>query len=411
MSFQTGLSGLQASSRNLDVIGNNIANANTTGMKASRTEFGDLVASSIGLLGGGKGIGVEVLAVSQQFTQGNISMTGNNLDAAINGDGFFQVKLPNNETAYTRDGSFKLDNTGQIVTNGKAKLLGIAADPITGAIPTGGAVVPLKLPAGGEIAAVPTSKITASLNLDARAAVSTGGPPPAILVPPLNTYGMSVTAYDGQGVEIPVSLYFTNTSTATTNTWDVYSSSDGGTTTTKSGTLTFGATGQQKLPITALTDVSLKDPLGVTVNVKLNLDSVTQFGSAFGVTNLTQDGQTSGKLTSVSIDGDGIIQGNYSNGKQIAAGQIQLATFRNVQGLEALGGNNWLKTAASGEPSSTGAPGSGNLGALRSGALEDSNVDLTAELVNMMTAQRSYQANAQTIKTQDQIMTTLVNLK
>jgi flagellar hook protein FlgE len=229
------------------------------------------------------------------------------------------------------------------------------------------------------------------------------------LVPPLETYGTSVTAYDDQGVEIPVSLYFTRTGVTTDNTWEVYSSVAGSAPESR-GTVTFDIKGKA-LPPPVLTDIDLPDPLGATFAVKLNVDAITQFGSSFGVTKLTQDGQTSGKLTSVTIDSDGILQGNYSNGKQVAAGQIQLASFTNVQGLEPIGGNNWLKTTASGDPSSTGTPGSGNLGSLRSGALEESNVDLTAELVNMMTAQRAYQANAQTIKTQDQIMTTLVNLK
>ncbi len=415
MSFQTGLSGLNAASRNLDVIGNNIANANTIGMKSSRAEFADLVASSIGVYGGGgAGIGVEVANVSQQFTQGNISITGNNLDAAINGDGFFQIRLPSGETAYTRDGTFKLDKEGQIITNGNAKLIGVKADPLTGATPSGGAVGPLSLPAGGEIPAKISETITAGLNLDARAAIPTGTAP-ASLVPSLQTYGTSLVTYDAQGVDTPVSLYFTRTQSAAPatplyNSWDVYSSVAGGAP-ALNGTVTFDVNGA--LEPSTLSPVLVPDSLrtGGTYAVALDMSAITQFGSNFGVNKLTQDGQTSGKLTQVTIDSNGVIQGNYSNGKQVAAGQIQLATFTNVQGLEAIGGNNWIKTSASGDPSSTGAPGSANLGAIRSGALEESNVDLTAELVNMMTAQRAYQANAQTIKTQDQVMSTLVNLR
>ena len=420
MSFQTGLSGLNAASRNLDVIGNNIANANTIGMKSSRAEFADLVASSIGVYGGGgAGIGVEVNNISQQFTQGNITLTGNNLDLAINGDGFFQVELPSGGTAYTRDGSFKLDNTGQIVTNGGANLLGITADPVTGAILTGGKVGPLMLPDGGEIPAQISTKITASLNLDARADIPTGNvqtaTTAATLLPALETYGTSLSVYDAQGVDTPVSLYFTRTQSTppaapTYNSWNVYSSVAGGIPESR-GTVTFNANGE--VATSTLTPVAVPDSLhaGGTFPVSIDMSNITQFGSNFGVTKLTQDGQTSGKLTEVTVDGKGIIQGKYSNGKTVAAGQLQLATFTNVQGLEAVGGNNWIKTTASGDPSSLGAPGSGNLGSLRAGALEESNVDLTAELVNMMTAQRAYQANAQTIKTQDQVMSTLVNLR
>ncbi len=413
MSFQTGLSGLNASSRSLDVIGNNIANANTVGMKSSRTEFANLVSASLGAGGGGgAGIGVEVATISQQFTQGNITVTGNNLDVAINGDGFFQIRLANGDPAYTRDGSFKLDKDGQIITNGKANLLGITADPLTGAIPTGGAVGPLVLPAGSEIPAQPTSTIGASLNLDARAVVPTGTVgPPSTLLPALNTYGTSVITYDAQGVEKPVSLFFTRTpGVATKNSWDVYSSVAGAAAEQR-GTVTFKADGT--VDTNTLTPVQVPDSTnsGSTFDVALDMSQITQFGSNFGVSKLTQDGQTSGKLTGITIDSSGVISGNYSNGKQVAAGQIQLATFANVQGLSPIGGNNWSKTPASGDPSSTGAPGTGNLGGLRAGALEESNVDLTAELVNMMTAQRAYQANAQTIKTQDQIMSTLVNLR
>jgi flagellar hook protein FlgE len=417
MSFQTGLSGLNAASRNLDVIGNNIANANTIGMKSSRAEFADLVASSIGVYGGGgAGIGVEVANISQQFTQGNISITGNNLDVAINGDGFFQVETPSGSTAYTRDGSFKLDNTGQIVTNSNAKVLGVTADPVTGAILAGGQVGPLMLPAGGEIPAIATKEIQAGINLDARAAIATGTAP-AGLTPALETYGTTVIAYDQQGLEIPVNLYLVKTAN---NTWQAYTNVNG---TTNTGTpatlgppLVFGATGQlastsawntpQAIPMFSVAAGAALAPAPT-----LDLSNLTQFGSNFGITKLTQDGQTSGKLTEVTIDPSGTIQGKYSNGKTVAAGQLQLATFTNVQGLEAVGGNMWIRTTASGAPSASGAPGSGNLGNLRAGALEESNVDLTAELVNMMTAQRAYQANAQTIKTQDQVMSTLVNLR
>jgi len=150
---------------------------------------------------------------------------------------------------------------------------------------------------------------------------------------------------------------------------------------------------------------------GGTVTATLDASASTQYGSKFAVNTATQDGQAPGTLTAITIDTSGIVQGTYSNGKSLAAGQIQLATFTNVQGLAPIGSNFWRATPSSGDPSSKGVPGSGNLGALRAGALEDSNVDLTKELVNMMTAQRAYQANAQTIKTQDQVMSTLVNLR
>ncbi len=407
MSFQQGLSGLNASSQNLDVIGHNIANANTTGMKASRAEFAELYASSLGSAGGiSAGIGVEVQTVSQQFTQGNISITGNSLDVAINGNGFFQVELPNGTTAYSRDGAFKLNTEGEIVTNGGAHLMGITA-AADGSIPTGGAVGALSLPDGGEIAAIATTEIDLSFNLDAEAAIATGTAPSA-LVPVLATYGTSITAYDGQGVEIPVSVYFTKTGV---NTWDVYTSVDGSTPALTASALTFDGIGNTAAAtIGTLTLPSPTNP-ATTVTANLNVVKATQYGSKFSISNATQDGQAPGTLTAISIDESGVIQGSYSNGKSLAAGQIQLATFTNVQGLAPIGGNYWLSTPSSGDASAKGVPGTGNLGGLRAGALEDSNVDLTKELVNMMTAQRAYQANAQTIKTQDQVMSTLVNLR
>lgn len=420
MSFQQGLSGLNASSRALDVIGNNIANANTVGMKSSRVEFADLYASSLGSAGGvGSGIGVEAAVVAQQFSQGNISVTGNTLDVAVNGAGFFQLTLPNGNRAYTRDGQFKLDTAGNIVTNSGARLLGISPDPTTGAILPGGAIGPLSVPSGGGIPAAATTSISATINLDATAVVNNGGNPaltPPTLVPPLATYGTSVVAYDGQGVPLPVSLYFTKTGV---NTWDVWTNDLTGTVPAgppvQLGTsLAFNpATGQIATGNAWLTPVSI--PMStvngaITPAPTLDLSKLTQFGAAFGVTALSQDGQKPGRLTGINIDPTGVILGEYDNGKSVAAGQIQLATFTNVQGLAPVGGGNWLSTPKSGDPVS-GAPGAGNMGQLRSGALEDSNVDLTKELVDMMTAQRSYQANAQTIKTQDQIMSTLVNLR
>ena len=424
MSFQTGLSGLNASSRNLDVIGNNIANANTIGMKSSRAEFAELVTSNLGAGGGGgSGIGVSVATVSQQFSQGSINMTGNNLDVAINGGGFFELRMPDGSAAFTRDGEFKLDKDGFIKSNLNANVLGYKIDstgkPIVGDKPT-----PLQLPTSAPIEAKPTSTITAEFNLDSRAVVAASVTP----VTSRTTYGTSLTAYDSQGAPVPVSLYFervASTGSPLTDNWNVYDVSTGGAapdalvppTQGAAGTagfrfqMQFDASGKLTSPATSPT-LSISTPSLVTPNITATLDisKVTQFGSAFAVSNLTQNGYAPGELTSLKIGKDGVITASYSNGQSQAAGQIALADFRNVQGLSPTGGGNWVETSASGQPVQ-GSPGSGKFGALTPGALEESNVDLTAELVNMMTAQRAYQANAQTIKTQDQVMTTLVNLR
>jgi len=408
MSFQTGLSGLNASSRSLDVIGNNIANANTTGMKASRTEFSDLVAASLGAAKSvNAGLGVMVSAVSQQFSQGSISSTGNNLDVAINGGGFFQLKQPDDTLAYTRDGSFKLDKDGFLKTNGNANVMGYPTDATGKA--SSSTLEKLQLPTNSPIGASQTTQINAAFNLDARAKVAADVTPPT----PTTTYSTSLVAYDSQGVEVPVTLNFVKITPTTVNgvsfdTWDVFANND---TATANFKMTFDANGKLTSP-TGTTSLTLTSPNPSVGQFPVNLDvsKATQYGTSFAVSDLTQDGYTSGDLTGMSIGDDGVISARYSNGQTQSKGKLVLADFRNTQGLMPLGGNAWSATLASGE-AVQGSPGTGKFGALRSGALEDSNVDLTSELVNMMTAQRAYQANAQTIKTQDQVMSTLVNLR
>jgi flagellar hook protein FlgE len=430
MSFQTGLSGLNASSKSLDVIGNNIANANTVGMKSSRAEFADLVASSLGSGGGGggAGIGVSVATVAQQFSQGNINITGNSLDVAINGNGFFQVTRTDGTTAYTRDGQFKLDKDGNIITNTGAAVMGYQTDPLTGA-PIGVATQALTVPTSAPIPAKATTAITAEFNLDARAIIASNAVPPT----PIATYGTSLTAYDSQGVALPVNLYFrkidpavgpsTGTPIVTpspSDQWEVFTKATGGAA-NSAGVLVFDATGKRSALSTVNTltlspsayAASLTPPKTSVVpdfTVTVDVSKVTQFGVAFNVSNLKQDGYTAGELTGISIAPSGTITTRYSNGQTQFRGQLALADFRNVQGLTPVGSGEYLETFASGQRV-LGNPSIGKFGELRAGAVEESNVDLTAELVNMMTAQRNYQANAQTIKTQDQIMSTLVNLR
>ncbi|GLS15403.1 flagellar hook protein FlgE [Hydrogenophaga electricum] len=402
MAFQQGLSGLNSASRNLDVIGHNIANANTVGMKASRAEFGELYAKSINSSGGANaGIGVTVSAVTQLFTQGNITVTGNDLDVAINGNGFFEVKMQDGTMAYSRAGMFKLDAAGNIVTGDGARLMGYQTD--TNGARTGFDTVPLSLPTGGVITAKTTTSIAAELNLDARSPI----------VPntstPFGTYSTSLTAFDAQGIEIPVGFVFEKTAN---NTWNVYTSVNGSDPAASTPfQLNFLADGTLD-PATVVPQLQLASPNDPTQTFMVDLDfsAASQMGLDYAVTDLSQDGYRPGELTSLSIGDDGIITAQYSNGQTQAAGQIALVNFRNVQGLSPSSGGYWTATYASGEPV-RGAPGEGKLGYLRAGALEDSNVDLTGELVNLMTAQRAYQANAQTIKTQDQIMSTLLNMR
>jgi len=406
MSFQTGLSGLNAASRNLDVIGNNIANANTVGAKVARAEFSEIVsASTIAAAGRTEGIGVEVATVSQQFTQGRVNVTGGALDIAINGAGFYRLTLPDGSAAYTRGGEFKLDTAGNIVTNAQGKLMGYPTS--TDGVATSSTLQPMQLPTGSPIPAKATTEVSAEFNLNASAQVWNTPVPPV----PLTTYGTSLNVYDSQGAEIPVSVYMRKSGT---DTWQVFTdpSSDATATATQLATLSFGTNGQlvSSAPATPSLNVTSPNPNIGTFAASLDVTAATQFATAFAVTDLKQDGYAPGDFVALNIGDNGTISARYSNGQVQATGQIALADFRNVQGLRPTANGNWVETVASGQPV-VGSPGVGKFGALRAGALEDSNIDLTSELVNMMTAQRSYQANAQTIKTQDQVLSTLTQLR
>lgn len=433
MSFGTGLSGLNASSKNLDVIGHNIANANTTGMKAGRAEFAELYASSLGASGGSNGgIGVSVSTVSQLFTQGNIKVTGNNMDMAINGDGFFKVAMTDGSTAYTRGGEFKLDKEGHIITNNGARLQGYETDAagsrttvVTSdlVLPTGSVIDPK---ATGSDPVNPGVTLTANLNASAAAQVTATTPLPSVAGDPIatsqKTYGTALNVYDQQGNAVPLQYFFIKTDATGGNEWAVVSSLDGDTVNEAVGTITFGPDGKPTTvtpdPLANTVAVDAVSPGVPSAPITFNLNignatdgyNLTQFGSAFSVYDLKQDGYSPGELTSINIGENGVVSARYSNGTSQAAGQVGLTTFRNPQGLQSINGGYWQSTIESGEPVQ-GAPQEGRLGLIRSGAVEESNVDMTAELVNMIVAQRSYQANAQTIKTQDQVLSTLVNLR
>jgi flagellar hook protein FlgE len=420
MSFQQGLSGLNATSKNLEVIGNNVANSNTFGAKAARAEFSDMYANALNGAGTNSvGIGVTLSTVSQQFTQGNISATDNPMDLAINGGGFFQVTDGANPALYSRNGQFKVDRLGYVINNDGLRLVGYPADAM-GIIQPGNASA-LQLPTAG-IDPQATGEIVLEMNLDSRLGTTAPTSGPAIDFTDPTTYNSATSqvVYDALGQDVAVTYYFQKSAT---DTWNVFATANGvplnGTAAAPlpSATLTFPATGGA--PTSPVGPVSIDIPATINAagaqtraitGVQLDMDGARQFGAPFGVTNLSQDGYAPGQITSVAIESNGVLMARYSNGQNKPAGQVELATFRNPQGLQPLGGNAWSRTFTSGDPI-VGVPGQGNLGVLQSGALEESNVDLTAELVNMMTAQRVYQANAQTIKTQDQVLQTLVNLR
>lgn len=420
MGFQHGLSGLSVASQSLDVIGNNIANANTAGFKQSQTQFSDIYANSLtGASSEGRGLGARVAAVSQQFTQGNVTATSNPLDIAINGGGFFRMS-DNGAISYSRNGQFHLDENGYIVNNNNLNLTGYTADAngsILGSAPTNLRISTAALQPHS------TSSFDLELNLDSR--VNVPAPLPTFNATDPTTYNgtTSGTIYDSLGNAHVFSLYFQKNAA---NSWDMYATVDGASTAAgvpigvtlgggASQALTFDTNGvltAPAAPIAVSVDLATINPtLGATspLDFTFDLSSATQFGTGFGVNAISQDGYSSGTLAGFTINDEGFISGNYTNGESRTLGQIALANFTNPQGLKPIGNNQWLENPASGQPL-IGAPGSGILGVLQSSAVEDSNVDLTAELVNMITTQRTYQANAKTIETQDALLQTLVNL-
>lgn len=421
MSLQHGLSGLSAAARNLDVIGNNVANANTVGAKAARAEFSDMYANSLtGVSAATSGIGVSVTSVAQQFTQGDIVATQNPMDMAINGRGFFRLSQ-NGSITYSRNGQFRMDKDGYVVNSRGDRLTGYPVDN-NGRISNG---TPTDLRVStADIAPKATAKARAQLNLDAREPVRPPATAPFDSSDPSTYSGaMSMSVYDTLGRDHQVTMYFVKT---TNNEWQVHGAADGADLAQRPlATLTFDTAGKVA-SITAngatstppeLFSVSIpaSTPGGPPEAVdplvfQMDLRDITQFGATFSTNEISQDGFGSGRLSGFSTDESGVLVGRYSNGQTRPQGQIVLASFLNPQGLMPVGNNMWVETGSAGQPT-LGAPASGILGSLQGGAIENSNVDLTGELVSMITAQRVYQANAQTIKTHDQMLQTIVNLR
>lgn len=419
MNFQQGLSGLNATSKSLEVAGNNIANASTFGAKAARAEFADLYANALGTTSNNNiGIGVQVETVTQQFSQGTILSTGNMMDVAINGNGFFQLEDPDGELFYSRNGQFQVDREGYIVTSSGLRLQGYSADD-EGTIETG-VRSDLQLSLSG-VNPQATERVSMALNLDSRSEVTqpTAG---SIDFDDPKTYNnaTSVKLFDAQGKPVNISCYFQKTDR---DLWNVFATVGDqplhGTAASPQPLITglsFDASGLNPsvggvaLTKVTLPDIPASDDHGLLQGVQVDFSDTTQFGMAFSLTDVSQDGYAPGQFTGLTIEDDGIVTARYTNGLTQAAGQLELATFRNPQGLKSLGGNVWVSTLQAGD-AVNGVPGSGTLGVVQSGALEESNVDLTGELVHLMTSQRLYQANAQTIKTQDSILQTLVSMR
>jgi flagellar hook protein FlgE len=467
MAFDTSVSGILAASGDLGIIGNNIANASTTGFKASRGEFTDIYASSLlGTAGTAIGQGVKLNSVTQDFSQGNIEFTNNSLDLAINGNGFF--RLSNDGVAtYTRAGSFQLDREGFLVNASNMKLQGFPID-IAGNIT--GELTDIQL-STQLIDPKATSQVVVTANLDSRAtspnvalrgpavleddgnggtqqATDADGNPlfyeftpyganPSSPSPEMFNSSTSLTVYDGFGNPHVLSLYFRkeegildgNGAAIDGEVWSVTALIDGveqpnATMPGDLDYLVFGSNGKLDTTVDGIYGGAAKltipnwpplDPEGnangsEAQTFTIDLSTFTQFGADFAVGSISQDGYATGQLRGVEIDSSGILYTRYTNGQSRQQSQIALASFTNPNGLQPVGDTNFVETFSAGSPTIT-TPGLSGTGALQSGALESSNVEITSQLVKMIIAQRNFQANAQMIQTEDAVTQTVINLR
>jgi len=403
--FSIALSGLSAASTALDITSNNIANADTVGFKNSQAEFADVYASgAVNLDSSTGGEGVRIVTAAQQFSQGtSITEASTPLDMEINGNGFFTMKTPSG-TVYTRNGQFSEDQNGNVISSTGA-FLQVYPPTTNGGFNTG-SLQNLNLQTA-QSSPVATTAATAILNLPSNATVPTVTP-----FDPTNpdTYNQSTstTVYDSLGNPYPATLFFSQT--ATPGTWSVNMTVNG----TPVGTaqnLTFSSTGTVTAPAGGNLNFNGFTPTNgaAPINMAFNFSNTTEYGTQFGVTSIEPNGYTTGQLSTVSIDSTGIVSAVYTNGRSTQLGQLAISNFPNPQGLQQLGNTNWAQTFSSGTVVQ-GTAGSAGFGNISSSALESSNVDLTTELVSMITEQRAFQANAQVITTADQLSQTVISI-
>ncbi|TDE20254.1 flagellar basal body protein FlaE [Vibrio owensii] len=397
MSFNIALSGLDATNTELNTISHNIANASTYGFKGGRTEF---AAVYNGMQPGG----VEVASISQNFDKnGSVTGTGRAMDLAINGSGFFVTKDHMGQMLYTRAGVFGTDKNNFVTANNGAKLQGYSVD--NNANLQTGSVGDIKV-STSSLNAKATDNLDFVANFDASATAVDQAVYPFDSSDP-NSFNSSYTTkvYDSLGNSHTVTQYFTKTSD---NEWQVNVEVDGAPTTpATTQTVQFNTDGTLASP-TGSFNVAFPAAGANAMSIDISLNGSTQFGAAFGVSTNNPNGYTSGELAGVRVEDNGMVYATYTNGQSQLQGQVVLADFANTQGLSKVSGTAWTQSFSSGAPI-MGVPGTGTLGDLTPGALEGSNVDLTSELVALMTAQRNYQANAKTISTNDKLTQALFN--
>ncbi|MGR5448620.1 flagellar hook protein FlgE [Vibrio sp. PNB22_3_1] len=394
MSFNIALSGLYASSEEMGVISNNIANSNTSGFKGERAEFGSVY-------NGEQAGGVQVTNVTQNFDlNGTILGTGRNLDMALSGAGFFTVRETDGQLSYTRAGSFDTDSNGFIVNNVNSKLQGFPVDANNNLIT--GNVSDLQV-VTANIPALESTSIDFTANIDAQAAVIN---PVATPFDPMDsaTYSHTYTTqvYDSLGSEHNVQQFFVKTGV---NTWEVHATINGGAAPVVTNNLTFNADGA--VAGGGVYNVAFAPPGANPLSIDIDLSTVSQFGGEFVVSKSQTDGYAAGEYTGVRVEPDGSIFAGYSNGQSLLQGQVVLATFDSPQNLSKVSNTAWQQTFSSGVPL-YGAAGTGVFSEISSGAIESSNVDLTNELVGLMSVQRNYTANTKSLQAVDQITSTLM---
>ncbi len=419
--FNVGVSGLAAAGGGMTVIGDNISNAGTTGFKASRAEFQDVLATSLKGIDGGDqfGAGTKLAHIKALYTQGNISRTDNVTDLAINGDGFFSVEAPFGE-GFTRDGSFHFDKEGFLVNSDGYKVMGFGANEV-GEITT--KKEPIRL-GQTNVPARATGNVNIMMNLDSREIAKEFN-----IEDPDNTSSFSnaVTVYDNVGAPRLVTLYFNKTDN---NTWqyhavvdgkDAEGGQEGKLVEMATGTLQFNDKGQLQQEIEgnnsfnfnkgAAQDQKITFDFGKSISEGGNgLNLATQYGSDSSVSRHTQDGTSAATLSSLSFNDRGILTAVYNNGTSSDLAQIAVAKFENNEGLFKVGKNLMKESKTSGQ-AAFGKPVEGGRGEVLSKSIELSNVDLANEFVGLMTTQRNFQANAKTIKTADQMLEEVINIK
>lgn len=421
-SFNIGVSGLHAAGSSMGVIGDNIANAGTHGFKSSRAEFQDLIANSLKGIDGGDqmGSGTKLAHITSQFTQGAVTRTNNITDLAINGSGFFQIQAPFGK-GYTRDGAFHFDKEGFMVNGDGYKVEGFQADD-KGAITNKMGAIKL---GNTNIPAAATKEVKMSVNLDSRDNGKVFDPKNPDKTSNFNT---SVTVYDSVGTARLVTLYFNKD--ATGSNWNYHAMVDGADAQNgvpgemvemANGTLKFNTKGLLEEETQGLNSFNFNKGAVANQQIGFNfgeaikeggtgLDAATQFGSKSSVARHSQDGSSAATLASMSFNDDGVLTAVYDNGKSVDLGQVAIAKFENNEGLFKTGKNLFKETRKSGQ-AAVGKPGQDGRGDVLSKSIEQSNVDIANEFVNLMGAQRNFQANTRTITTADQMLQEVLNIK